>query len=139
MQGRVVGITSAIASLGQSQGGQSGSIGLGFAIPIDQAARIGNELVSQGFANRAVLGVGVSEGADGAVLGQITPGGPAAAAGLTQGDVVTRVDDRLIPDADSLVAAIRSQQPGAQVTLTVTSPGGQPRPVPVTLGAERAS
>jgi len=139
MQGRVVGITSAIASLGQSQGGQSGSIGLGFAIPVDQAARIGNELVSQGFANRAVLGVGVSEGADGAVLGQITPGGPAAAAGLTQGDVVTRLDDRVIPDADSLVAAIRSQQPGAQVTLTVTSPGGEPRPVPVTLGSERAS
>ena len=139
MQGRVVGITSAIASLGQSQGGQSGSIGLGFAIPVDQAARIGNELVSQGFANRAVLGVGVSEGADGAVLGQITPGGPAATAGLTQGDVVTRLDDRVIPDADSLVAAIRSQQPGAQVTLTVTSPGGEPRPVPVTLGSERAS
>ncbi|GAA4934726.1 putative serine protease PepD [Actinomycetospora succinea] len=143
MQGRVVGITSAIASLGgQSQGGQqsqSGSIGLGFAIPIDQAARIGNELVTQGYATRAVLGVGVSEGPDGAVLGQITPGGPAAAAGLVQGDVVTRVNDRVIPDADSLVAAIRSQQPGAQVTLTVTSNGGQPRPVPVTLGSERSS
>lgn len=143
MQGRVVGITSAIASLGgQSSGGQqqqSGSIGLGFAIPIDQAARIGNELVSQGFATRAVLGVGVTEGSDGAVLGQITPGGAAANAGLAEGDVVTRVNDRVIPDADSLVAAIRSQQPGAQVTLTVTSPGGQPREVPVTLGSERSS
>ncbi|MDD7942539.1 trypsin-like peptidase domain-containing protein [Actinomycetospora lutea] len=143
MQGRVVGITSAIASLGgQSSGGQqspSGSIGLGFAIPIDQAARIGNELVTQGFATRAVLGVGVTEGPEGAVLGQVAPGGPAATAGLVQGDVVTRVDDRVIPDADSLVAAIRSQQPGAQVTLTVTSAGGQPREVPVTLGSERAS
>jgi putative serine protease PepD len=138
MQGRVVGITSAIASLGQSSGGQSGSIGLGFAIPIDQAARIGNELVTQGFATRAVLGVGVTEGPDGAVLGQITPGGPAATAGLAQGDVVSRVDDRVIPDADSLVAAIRSQQPGATVTLTVTSPGGEPRQVPVTLGSERS-
>ncbi|MDD7967619.1 S1C family serine protease [Actinomycetospora lemnae] len=139
MQGRVIGITSAIASLGQSSGGQSGSIGLGFAIPIDQAQRIGTELINQGYATRAVLGVGVTEGADGAVLGQIAPGGPAAAAGLQQGDVVTRVDDRVIPDADSLVAAIRSQEPGAQVTLTVTSPGGQPRPVPVTLGSERSS
>jgi putative serine protease PepD len=138
MQGRVVGITSAIASLGQSSGGPSGSIGLGFAIPIDQAARIGNELVTQGFATRAVLGVGVTEGSDGAVLGQITPGGPAATAGLAQGDVVSRVDGRLIPDADSLVAAIRSQQPGATVTLTVTSPGGEPRQVPVTLGSERS-
>jgi putative serine protease PepD len=138
MQGRVVGITSAIASLGQSSGGQSGSIGLGFAIPIDQAARIGDEIVTQGFATRAVLGVGVSEGPDGAVLGQIAPGGPAATAGLAQGDVVSRVDDRVIPDADSLVAAIRAQQPGATVTLTVTSPGGEPRQVPVTLGSERS-
>ncbi len=138
MQGRVVGITSAIASLGQSSGGPSGSIGLGFAIPIDQAARIADELVTQGFATRAVLGVGVTEGPDGAVLGQITPGGPAATAGLAQGDVVSRVDGRLIPDADSLVAAIRSQQPGATVTLTVTSPGGEPRQVPVTLGSERS-
>ncbi|MHC1558469.1 S1C family serine protease [Actinomycetospora sp. C-140] len=143
MQGRVVGITSAIASLGgQSSGGeqsQSGSIGLGFAIPIDQAARIGNELVTQGFATRAVLGVSVADGQGGATLGQITPGGPAAAAGLNQGDVVTKVGDRTIQDADSLVAAIRSQQPGAPVTLTVTSPGGQPRQVPVTLGSERSS
>jgi len=138
MQGRVVGITSAIASLGQSSGGPSGSIGLGFAIPIDQAARIGNELVTQGFATRAVLGVGVTDGPDGAVLEQITPGGPAAAAGLAQGDVVTRVNDRLVQDADSLVAAIRSQPPGASVTLTVTSPGAQPREVPVTLGSERS-
>ncbi|MEJ2860885.1 S1C family serine protease [Actinomycetospora flava] len=143
MQGRVVGITSAIASLGgQSSGGQqsqSGSIGLGFAIPIDQAARIGNELVTQGFATRAVLGVSVADGPGGATLGEIAPGGAAASAGLNQGDVVTRVNDRVIQDSDSLVAAIRSQQPGAQVTLTVTSPGGQPREVPVTLGSERSS
>jgi putative serine protease PepD len=138
MQGRVVGITSAIASLGQSSGGPAGATGPGFAIPIDQAARIGNELVTQGFATRAVLGVGVTEGPDGAVLGQITPGGPAAAAGLAPGDVVTRVNDRLIQDADSLVAAIRAQQPGATVTLTVTSPGGESRQVPVTLGSERS-
>ncbi|HSK58636.1 MAG TPA: trypsin-like peptidase domain-containing protein, partial [Actinomycetospora sp.] len=138
MQGRVVGITSAIASLGQSSGGPSGSIGLGFAIPIDQAARIGNELVTQGFATRAVLGVGVTDCADGAVLGQIAPGGPAAAAGLAPGDVVTRVNDRLVQDADSLVAAIRSQAPGSQVTLTVSTSGGEPRQVPVTLGSERS-
>ncbi|PVZ07749.1 S1C family serine protease [Actinomycetospora cinnamomea] len=138
MQGRVVGITSAIASLGQSSGGPSGSIGLGFAIPINQAQRIGNEIINQGYATRAVLGVGVTDGPDGAVLQQIAPGGPAAAAGLQQGDVVTRVNDRLIQDADSLVAAIRSQNPGETVTLTVVSPGGQPRQVPVTLGSERA-
>jgi putative serine protease PepD len=150
MNGRVVGITSSIASLGSGSSGgsgqqQSGSIGLGFAIPINQAKTIGDQLVKQGFANQAVLGVGVAQdqaGAatseNGATLGTITPGGPAAAAGLKQGDVVTRVNDRLIDDGDSLIAAIRTQDPGAQVTLTVQSPGGQPRQVPVTLGSERA-
>ena len=150
MNGRVIGITSAIASLGSgsSEGGgqqQSGSIGLGFAIPINQAKRIGDQLVSQGFANQAVLGVGVAQdqtGAapseNGATLGTITPGGPAANAGLKAGDVVTKIDDRLINDGDSLVAAVRAENPGAQVTVTVASPGGQPRQVPVTLGSERA-
>jgi putative serine protease PepD len=150
MNGRVVGITSAIASLGSgsSEGGgqqQSGSIGLGFAIPINQAKRIGDQLVAQGFANQAVLGVGVAQdqtGAatseNGATLGTITPGGPAANAGLKAGDVVTKIDDRLIDDGDSLVAAVRAENPGAQVTMTVQSPGGQPRQVPVTLGSERA-
>jgi putative serine protease PepD len=152
MNGRVIGITSSIASLGSSSGGgggggggqQSGSIGLGFAIPINQAKTIGDQLAKQGFANQAVLGVGVAQdqsGASsetGATIGSITPGGAAAAAGLKQGDVVTRVNDRVIDDGDSLIAAIRTQNPGAQVTLTVQSQGGQPRQVPVTLGTERA-
>ncbi|MCD2193872.1 trypsin-like peptidase domain-containing protein [Actinomycetospora endophytica] len=152
MNGRVVGITSSIASLGSGSGGggggsgsqQSGSIGLGFAIPINQAKSIGDQLAKQGFANQAVLGVGVAQdqsGAtseNGATIGTVTPGGAAAAAGIKQGDVVTRVNSRLIDDGDSLIAAIRTQDPGAQVTLTVQSPGGQPRQVPVTLGTERA-
>jgi putative serine protease PepD len=150
MDGRVIGITSAIASLGSgsSQGGgqqQSGSIGLGFAIPINQAKRIGDQLVQQGFANQAVLGVGVAAdqpgGApaeNGATIGTVTPGGPAANAGLKAGDVVTKINDRPIDDGDSLVAAVRAQNPGAQVTLTVQTAGGAPRQVPVTLGSERA-
>jgi putative serine protease PepD len=150
MDGRVIGITSAIASLGSSSGGggggqQSGSIGLGFAIPINQAKRIGDQLAQQGFANQAVLGVGVAQdqqqgsiSENGATVGSVTPGGPAANAGIKQGDVVTKVDDRLIDDGDSLIAAVRAENPGAQVTLTVQTPGQQPRQVPVTLGTERA-
>ncbi len=148
MDGRVVGITSAIASLGSSSseggGQQSGSIGLGFAIPINQAKRIGDQLAQQGFANQAVLGVGVAQdqtGAtttNGATIGTVTPGGPAASAGLKPGDLVTKINDRQIDDGDSLVAGVRAQNPGAQVTLTVQSQGAQPRQVPVTLGTERA-
>ncbi|NMO89264.1 S1C family serine protease [Actinomycetospora sp. TBRC 11914] len=150
MNGRVIGITSAIASLGSSSGGegggqQSGSIGLGFAIPINQAKRIGDQLAQQGFANQAVLGVGVAQDQqqgstteNGATIGSVSPGGAAANAGLKAGDVVTKVDDRLIDDGDSLIAAVRAENPGAQVTLTVQSQGQQPRQVPVTLGTERA-
>ncbi|MFC5065253.1 S1C family serine protease [Actinomycetospora atypica] len=143
MDGRVVGITSSIASLGSSSGGQSGSIGLGFAIPIDQAKRIGDQLAQQGFATQAVMGIGVGQSQrgvaeNGATISTVTPGGPAAAAGLQPGDVVTRVNDRVIDDGDSLVAAVRTQEPGAQVTLTVQSQGGAERQVPVTLGTERA-
>lgn len=149
MNGQVIGITSSIASLGSGQssggGGQSGSIGLGFAIPIDQAKRIGDELIRNGFANQAVLGVSVPQSGQGgsslstgARIGDVQPNGAAAAAGLKAGDVVTRLNGQVIDDGDALIAAVRAQNPGAQVTMTVSSDGGAPRPVPVTLGTERA-
>jgi len=138
-QARLIGVTSSIASLGSGSGGQPGSIGLGFAIPVNQAARIGQELIHDGVATQAVLGVGVTDASPtGATIGPLTPGGPAAAAGIHPGDVVTRVNDRVIDNANSLVAAIRSQAPGAPLTLTVVSPGAPPRPVPLTLDVERA-
>ncbi|WP_433786881.1 S1C family serine protease [Actinomycetospora sp. CA-101289] len=141
MQGRLIGITSAIATLSSSgpRAQQSGSIGLGFAIPINQAARIGEELARTGSATQAVLGVGVADAQPtGAQLSQVSPDGPARAAGIGEGDVVTRLNDRVINDANSLVAGVRAQEPGAAVTLTVVSGGGVPRQVPVTLGSERA-
>ena len=142
MQGRLVGVTSAIASLSSSSAAgrqQSGSIGLGFAIPINQATRIGDELARTGSATRAVLGVGVADARPtGAQLSQLQPDGPAQAAGLAEGEVVTRLNDRVVNDANSLVAAVRAQEPGAPVTLTVTSGGGAPRQVAVNLGSERA-
>lgn len=141
MQGRLVGITSAIASLkaGESSDQQAGSIGLGFAIPINQAARIADELARTGSATQAVLGVQVSDATPtGAKLGRVTPGGPAAAAELSEGDVVTRLDERVIDDANALVAAVRAQPPGVKVTLTLAPEGGRPRQSAVTLGSERA-
>ena len=134
-EGRVIGINSAIATI-SGGGNQSGSIGLGFAIPIDQVKRIADELVKNGKATQAVLGVGVGDAqsdqaqASGAVIAKVDPGGPADQAGIKAGDVVTKVDNQLIEDGDALVAAIRSHAPGDRVTLTIGD-----RTVQVTLGS----
>jgi putative serine protease PepD len=139
MQGRVIGINTAIASLG-ARDGQVGSIGLGFAIPIDQAKRIANELVRSGRATQAILGVIVPGGRaeDGeAVIREVTPGGAAAAAGIRPGEMITRVDDRVIDSGDALVAAIRSRSPGSQVKITVKDSAGATREVQTTLGSQQ--
>jgi putative serine protease PepD len=139
MNGELVGVNSAIATLGGDAGGpqaQSGSIGLGFAIPVDQAKRIADELVKNGSAAHASLGVQVGNDAatDGARIVEVTGGGAAAAAGLPSGVVVTKVDDRVINSADALVAAVRSKAPGEKVTLTYLDAAGKPQSVEVTLG-----
>ncbi|MEO3757919.1 trypsin-like peptidase domain-containing protein [Mycobacterium sp. B14F4] len=138
MNGELVGVNSAIATLGGDAGpqAQSGSIGLGFAIPVDQAKRIADELIKNGSAAHASLGVQVGNDAaiDGARIVEVTPGGAAAAAGLPSGVVVTKVDERIINSADALVAAVRSKAPGDQVTLTYLDPAGKPQTVQVTLG-----
>ncbi len=139
MQGRVIAINTAIASL-SSGTGEVGSIGLGFAIPIDQARRIANELVHTGQATSAILGVHVPAGRpeDGAATVQdVTPGGAAAAAGIQSGDKITKVDDRVIGSGDALVAAIRSHSPGSQVTITVKGAGGAARQVQAILGSQQ--
>jgi len=141
MNGELVGVNSAIASLGggggqDSAGAQSGSIGLGFAIPSDQAKRIADELVSTGTATHASLGVqlGNEINANGAAVAAVVADGPAAAAGLPEGVLVTKVDDHAIDSADALVAAVRSKAPGDNVTLTYVDASGASKTVQVTLG-----
>ncbi len=138
MSGRVIGINSAIASLG-STGQQAGSIGLGFAIPINQAKRIADELVQTGKATQARLGVSVPAGQagdGGAVIKEVVPDSAAAGAGLKPGETIAKADDRVIESGDALVAAIRSYPPGSQVTLTVQDRSGATRQVEVTLGSQ---
>lgn len=137
MNGELVGINSAIATLGASaQQGQGGSIGLGFAIPVDQAKRIADELIATGKATQASLGVQVSHdrSVSGAKVMEVVAGGAADKAGLPAGVVITKLDERAIPTSDALVAAVRSRAPGDQVTLTYSEPGGQPQTLKVTLG-----
>jgi putative serine protease PepD len=120
MSGRVVGLDSAIATLGASSGGQSGSIGLGFAIPIDQVTPVVKQIEAGGPVTHAQLGVMITDSANpaGAVIGEVNPGSAAASVGLIHGDVITRVDDQVIDNADALVAAIRAHTPGTKVTLS---------------------
>jgi putative serine protease PepD len=135
--GEVVGINTAIASLagGGAFNSQSGNIGVGFAIPIDTARSIAEQLVEDGEVTHAYLGVriGDAEAGAGAVIGGVEPGQPAAEAGLEEGDVITRVDDRDIANGSDLTSAIRSYEPGDTVTITYTRDGDEST-VDVTLG-----
>ena len=119
LDGRIVGINTAIASLSTGAGQQSGSIGVGFAIPADTAADVADQLIADGTAEHASLGVSVSDDPEGAgaVLQNVSAGSAAADAGLRQGDLVTAVDDRAVRDVDALIAAVRDHAPGDTVTV----------------------
>jgi putative serine protease PepD len=138
MSGALIGMNSAIATVGgdSSPESQNGSIGLGFAIPADQAKRIADQLIATGKASHASLGVHVSSDptVHGAKIVDVAAGGPAASAGLPSGALVTKLDDRTIGSADALVAAVRSKAPGDKVTLTYTDPGGGQKTTQITLG-----
>lgn len=136
MNGELVGINSAIASLGS---GRTGSIGLGFAIPVDQARRIADQLINQGYATRAMLGVTVSDNpeGDGALVRAVERGGPAEQTDIAEGSVITAVGDRRIEGGDELVAAIRSQAPGDTITVTYDPREGAQATVDVVLGETR--
>jgi putative serine protease PepD len=137
MKGELVGVNSAIATLGgESTDSPSGNIGLGFAIPVDQAKRIADELISSGTAAHASLGVQVSNDttAHGAKIVEVVKDGAASKAGLPSGAVVTKVDDRVIGSANALVAAVRSRAPGDKLTLTYLDSAGASQTVEVTLG-----
>ncbi|MGY2065454.1 S1C family serine protease [Blastococcus sp. SYSU DS0619] len=130
--GALVGINTAIASTGAG-----GSIGLGFAIPIDTVTRIADQLISTGTAVHASLGVNarsVTDGTrDGALVLNVEPGSPAAQAGIREEDVIIAVDDTPVGSSEELAVAIDAREPGDQVTLELVR-GGSSRTVEVTLG-----
>ncbi|MEO5852997.1 MAG: trypsin-like peptidase domain-containing protein [Nocardioides sp.] len=124
MAGAVVGINSSIRTApGASSGEGAGSIGLGFAIPINEVLPIVDQMTAGETPTHARLGISVGDTStatvgEGAVVREITAGSAAEAAGLRAGDVVTKVDDHRITGADSLVATIRSFRPGDSVSVT---------------------
>ncbi|MFC9893581.1 trypsin-like peptidase domain-containing protein [Nocardia sp. NPDC127579] len=139
--GKLIGINTAIASLGAGEltGQQTGNIGLGFAIPVDQARRVADQLVKTGHATYAQIGIKLRPEGDRALVLEATPDGPAAKAGIPAGVVITKIDDRPIDSGNALIAAVRSYQPGDRVKVTYTDEsGGNSKTVDVTLSGAPA-
>jgi S1-C subfamily serine protease len=134
--GAVVGINTAIRSLSGQGQDEGGSIGLGFAIPIDTARTIAEELIRTGRVTHADLGVNVRSvtdgSADGAQVQNVVAGGAAAGAGILEGDVIVKVGDRSIAGADEMIVAVREHNPGDVVPIQVVR-DGRPLVVNATL------
>ena len=145
-QGELIGINSSIASLGASQGSQSGNIGIGFAIPVKEARTIADQLIKTGQAQHAFLGVSakdttVKDGSAeraGAQIASVSDGTPAAAAGLKDGDVIIAVDGQPIDSSTALVAQIRAMTAGDKATVTLIRDGAR-QDVQVTLAVKPAT
>ncbi|MEU6446750.1 trypsin-like peptidase domain-containing protein [Streptomyces sp. NPDC046979] len=143
-QGRAIGINSAIRSAGggsaESDGGQSGSIGLGFAIPINQGKRVAEELINTGKASHPVIGITLDMNytGDGARVGTggsaVTKGGPGAKAGIKPGDVITAVDGQRVHSGEELIVKTRAHRPGDRLELTLER-GGKETKVSLVLGS----
>ncbi len=144
---RVIGINSAIRSAGSGStqdSGRSGSIGLGFAIPINQGKRVAEELINTGKATHPVIGITLdmdytgdgarvaTEGSEGGA--PVTPGGPGAKAGIKSGDVITEVDGGRVHSGEELIVKTRAHRPGDRLELTVER-GGKERKVSLVLGS----
>ncbi|MGW3717221.1 S1C family serine protease [Streptomyces sp. NPDC005133] len=147
----VIGINSAIRAADSgstAEGGQAGSIGLGFAIPINQGKRVAEELINTGKATHPVIGVtlDMKYTGDGAKVGakvgakgaegkpSVTPGGPGAKAGIEPGDIITEVDGQRVHSGEELIVKIRAHRPGDRLDLGLTR-GGKDLSMTLTLGS----
>ncbi|MEV1085252.1 trypsin-like peptidase domain-containing protein [Streptomyces sp. NPDC050211] len=149
-EARVIGINSAIRSAGDSSdldGGQAGSIGLGFAIPVNQAKRVAEELINTGKATHPVIGVtlDMEYAGDGARVGTqdtgggpaVNAGGPGDKAGIKAGDVITEVDGQRIHSGEELIVKTRAHRPGDRLELTLERDGKEIR-IALVLGSSDA-
>jgi putative serine protease PepD len=134
-QGQVIGVNSAIATLGN--GTQSGSIGLGFAIPINQAQRIVTEIIETGKSSTPIAGISIDSTYEGvgAKIAEVVADGPASSTDLKVGDIVTKINGEAVEDSTELIVAIRRNNPGDTIVLTVKNSAGNEREVSVVLGS----
>jgi putative serine protease PepD len=134
-QAEVIGVNSAIATLGT--GRQTGSIGLGFAIPINQAKRIVAEIISTGKSSTPIAGISIDSTFTGvgAKIAEVVAGGASSTTNLKIGEIVTKINGELVEDSVELIVAIRKNNPGDTVVLTVKDLQGKLREVSVILGS----
>jgi len=130
----VVGVNSAIATLGI---GSSGSIGLGFAIPISQVQRIIQEIIISGTSSTPIAGISIDSNysGKGAKVAEVVVGGPSENTGLLQGDVITKINGEFVDDSTELIVAIRRNNPGDTVRFNVTAEDGSEKEITVILGS----
>ena len=144
LNGKVIGVNSAIARVPGTSGATGGSIGLGFAIPSDQARRTADQLIATGKATHPVIGVKLDRtfSGEGAQVidaaDAVTAGGPAAKAGVKAGDVIVGFEGKRIRTPDQLIVSIRARAVGDTVTLKVLR-DGQELELRMTLEADPAS
>lgn len=133
--GRIIGVNSAIATL--SSNGAAGNIGLGFAIPINEAKRVVDELIETGKSTRPVLGIffDTTYTGTGAKILRLSPGDGAENAGIPAGSVIRSIDGVKIADPVGAIVRIRSYAPGATVTVVVDLPTGGQKSFKVLLGS----
>lgn len=137
-KGRIIGVNSAIATL--TSGGVSGSIGLGFSIPINEAKRVVDEIIATGKSTRPVMGVvfdDVTADTQAKIL-QLTPGEGAEKAGIVVGSIIKTIDGVKIANRDAAIVKIRSYAPGTVITVVMTLPDGSTKTYKVTLGTAPA-
>ncbi len=139
LQGQVVGVNSAIATTGGGLGGESGNIGVGFAIPIEQVRITADQILRTGEARYPVIGAKVQTGGDddgtGALIDEILPDTPAEDSGLEKGDIVTEVNGERVTDGIALIVAIRTYQPGETIEFTFRR-DGETQTLTITLDSE---
>jgi serine protease Do len=149
VRGQVIGINTAILSGNSGPGGEGGFMGIGFAIPSNTAKHVMEDLIKTGKVTRGYLGVQIGSldealakqfkvpDTAGALVQDVTPGGPADKAGIKNGDVIRKLDGQPVEGSGQLTAMVTNMNPGTEVTLNIIR-DGQPMTVHVTLG-ERPS
>jgi serine protease Do len=150
VRGQVIGINTAIVSGNSGPGGEGSFIGIGFAIPSNTAKHVMEDLIKTGKVSRGYLGVSITSlredlakqfkvpDTSGALVNDVTPGGPADKAGIKNGDVIRKLDGKTVGDSGQLTAMVTNINPGTEVALDILR-DGKPMTIHLTLGERPAN